>query len=133
MHCAQVKIFVVHVPEWTASKPADPIHTQGRMNRTPFPIDVDGRTHQEYALGHAPAATHIPIILRTAEGRVPNPDFLTQVKAAFQPTDRLAIACGSGGRAADAYAALTAAGFQSLQIIDGGFKAWTAAGLPVEQ
>jgi len=77
---------------------------------------LDVREADEWAAGHSPAATHMP---------------LGQLNPAAVPSDRPVIMiCRSGGRSAKAAAALAAAGHQ-VSNLQGGMKAWTAAGLPV--
>lgn len=77
---------------------------------------LDVREADEWAAGHSPAATHMP---------------LGQLDPAAVPRDRPVITiCRSGGRSAKAAAALSAAGHQ-VSNLDGGMNAWAAAGLPV--
>lgn len=77
---------------------------------------LDVREDDEWAAGHSPAATHRP---------------LGQLDPADIASDRLVITiCRSGGRSAKAAAALAAAGHQ-VSNLDGGMRAWAAAGLPI--
>ena len=48
-------------------------------------------------------------------------------------TSRCIVVCGSGGRARQACEKLTQSGVANLAILEGGIKAWHAAGLPVIQ
>ncbi len=50
----------------------------------------------------------------------------------FDPSARTILYCASGGRSALASVALTDLGYTDVAHLDGGFKAWTAAGKPVE-
>ena len=49
----------------------------------------------------------------------------------FETDRRIILYCASGGRSALAADALQRLGFQRIAHLDGGLKAWTAAGLPV--
>jgi rhodanese-related sulfurtransferase len=50
----------------------------------------------------------------------------------FDPSRRIILHCASGGRSALAADALQRMGYASVAHLDGGLKAWTAAGRPVE-
>lgn len=77
---------------------------------------VDVRDPHEWAAGHAPGATHLPL------GEL-HPDRL--------PTaERLLCICRSGARSSQAVAALRNAGYDAVNV-DGGMNAWHAHGLPV--
>lgn len=43
------------------------------------------------------------------------------------------VHCASGGRSTESLKHFKSLGFQDVYHLDGGFKAWQAAGLPVEQ
>ncbi|MGG6462398.1 rhodanese-like domain-containing protein [Solilutibacter silvestris] len=53
-------------------------------------------------------------------------------KAELDPGDRIILHCASGGRSALAANALKALGYGNIAHLDGGFKAWQAAGKPVD-
>jgi rhodanese-related sulfurtransferase len=53
-------------------------------------------------------------------------------KAEFDPGKRVILHCASGGRSALAAQTLKAMGYANVAHLDGGFKAWQAAGKPVE-
>ena len=77
---------------------------------------LDVREPDEWAAGHSPKATHIP---------------LGQLDPAAIPAGTSVIAiCRSGARSSRAAATLAAAGI-SVSNLDGGMKAWATAGLPV--
>lgn len=46
----------------------------------------------------------------------------------LQPTQRVVLYCGSGGRSALAALALKTMGYSQVALLQGGFKAWKAAG-----
>jgi rhodanese-related sulfurtransferase len=77
---------------------------------------IDVRGPDEFAAGHAPGATNIP---------------LDTLDPAALPRDRaLVTTCRTGRRGAQAAARLQAAGFD-VHNLAGGMTAWAAAGLPV--
>ena len=77
---------------------------------------LDVREEHEWAAGHAPTATHVP--LRTLPSNPP-------------PRDRPVIAvCHYGGRSGMAAEAMAAAGYD-VRNLAGGMDAWERAGLPV--
>ncbi|HSK51778.1 MAG TPA: rhodanese-like domain-containing protein [Clostridia bacterium] len=81
---------------------------------------LDVREPDEWAQGHVPGATLIPLgelAARTGE----------------LPRDRdIVVICRSGNRSAQGRDILLAAGFGSVTSVGGGIAAWSAAGLPVE-
>jgi len=80
---------------------------------------VDVREPDEWQVGHAPGATHIP---------------LGQLRAgrADLPRDReVLLICRSGGRSQQAQQVLRAAGHRRAVNVAGGMIAWGRAGLPV--
>ena len=84
-----------------------------------FVLDV--REANEYAEGHIPGATHIP---------------LGQLKRRLEelPHDRpIVTSCGHGERSATALSLIEAYGLRPLTNLDGGIDAWRDAGLEVER
>ena len=51
----------------------------------------------------------------------------------FQPGRRIIFHCASGGRSALAAATLQDLGYERVAHLDGGLKAWKAAGRPVDE
>jgi rhodanese-related sulfurtransferase len=90
---------------------------------------IDVRTPEEYVfVGHAEMARNIPLLFVKHEWNavmkefvvVPNPDFISEVKHLFVPTDTILVMCRSGDRSAIAVNALAKAGFVNVyNIIDG--------------
>ena len=90
---------------------------------------LDVRTPEEYVfVGHAEMARNIPLLFVKHEWNAetnqftvePNPDFISEVKRLFAPTDTLLVMCRSGDRSAMAVNALAKAGFVNVyNIIDG--------------
>jgi rhodanese-related sulfurtransferase len=86
-------------------------------------ILVDVREESEYAAGHAAGAIHLGkgVIERDIEAKVPD------------PTTPLVLYCGGGFRSALAADALQKMGYTNVISMDGGWRAWMQAGLPVER
>lgn len=88
----------------------------------PFKL-VDVREESEWAAGHAAGAIHLGkgVIERDIEKTVPDAD------------TRLVLYCGGGFRSALAADALHKMGYRNVISLDGGWKAWTESGMPVER
>jgi rhodanese-related sulfurtransferase len=84
---------------------------------------VDVREESEWARGRLPGAVHVGkgVIERDAEAAFPD---------LGAP---LVLYCGGGYRSALAADALRQMGYARVESMDGGFRAWTAAGYPVEE
>jgi len=84
---------------------------------------VDVREESEWARGHLPGAVHLGkgIIERDIEKAVPD-------KSA-----PLVLYCGGGFRSALAADNLQKMGYSNVISMDGGWRAWTEAGFPVEE
>jgi rhodanese-related sulfurtransferase len=83
---------------------------------------IDVREVPEYQAGHIPGAVLVPLSSFDA-ARVPH-----------DPSRRLVVHCQSGIRCGPASAKLVEAGFKGeINRLAGGFKAWLAAGGPVER
>ena len=82
---------------------------------------IDVREESEYAAGHLPTAIHLGrgILERDIEQRFP--DTATE----------LILYCGGGFRSALAADMLQKMGYTNVISMDGGFRAWKEAGLPV--
>lgn len=87
------------------------------------PVLVDVREDNEWDAGHAAGAVHLGkgIIERDIETRVPD------------KSTRLVLYCGGGFRSALAADNLQKMGYTDAISLDGGWKAWQQAGLPVEK
>jgi len=83
---------------------------------------IDVREESEFAAGRIPGAMHIGkgVIERDIESRVPDPG-----KA-------IVLYCGGGYRSALAAHNLSLMGYENVISMDGGFRAWKEAGLPIE-
>ena len=82
---------------------------------------VDVREDHEWARGHLPGAIHLGkgIIERDIEQAVPD------------KTTTLVLYCGGGYRSALVAEALERMGYRNVISLDGGWRAWNAAGLAV--
>lgn len=54
-------------------------------------------------------------------------------RSEFDPSRRIILSCASGGRSALAADTLREMGFTRVAHLDGGFKAWQAAGQPIDK
>lgn len=84
---------------------------------------VDVREDSEWAAGHAVGAVHLSkgVIERDIETKVPDKD------------TPMVLYCGGGFRSALAADNLQKMGYTNVISMDGGWRAWTQAGLPVER
>lgn len=82
---------------------------------------LDVREEEEWRRGHIPGARHLckGIVERDIETTIPRLD------------TPLVLYCGGGYRSALAADALQKMGYTGVASMDGGWRAWTAAGLPV--
>lgn len=84
---------------------------------------IDVREDAEWERGHIPGATHIGrgVLERDIEALIPDPG-----------TD-IVLYCGGGYRSALAADSLQRMGYANVKSMDGGFRGWKDAGLPVER
>lgn len=81
---------------------------------------LDVREPDEYAAGHIPDATLIPLgQLATRAGELDR-------------GERIVVVCRSGNRSAEGRDMLLGAGFHAVTSVEGGMTDWASAGLPVE-
>jgi rhodanese-related sulfurtransferase len=83
---------------------------------------VDVREESEWMAGHAAGALHLSkgIIERDIEARIPDKETC------------LVLYCGGGYRSALAADALRLMGYANVISLDGGWRAWNEASLPIE-
>lgn len=83
---------------------------------------VDTREDSEWNAAHASGAIHLGkgIIERDIEAAIPNAD------------KKVVLYCGGGYRSALAANALQKMGYTNVFSLAGGWRAWKAAGMPVE-
>jgi rhodanese-related sulfurtransferase len=84
---------------------------------------IDIREDHEWAAGHAAGAIHLSkgIIERDIETQAPD------------KSTTLVLYCGGGYRSALSADALGKMGYRNVISLDGGWRAWNDAGLPVEK
>ena len=82
---------------------------------------VDVREESEFAKGHIPGSIHLGkgVIERDIEGKIPDTG------------TELILYCGGGYRSALAADNLQKMGYTNVLSMDGGWRGWTEAGLPV--
>jgi len=83
---------------------------------------IDVREKDDWTGGHAQGAKHLTRgeVELEIEEQVPNLD------------QRIICYCGGGSRSALVAESLQKMGYRNVRSISGGFRAWKAAGLPVE-
>jgi rhodanese-related sulfurtransferase len=84
---------------------------------------VDVRETQEFEGGRLPKAVHIPLSQLDSRGS-------ELARYAGRP---VVAYCGSGNRSRMAARALARLGFTDVYHLQGGYRAWKDAGLPVEK
>jgi rhodanese-related sulfurtransferase len=84
---------------------------------------IDVREDNEWSAGHAAGAIHMGkgIIERDIEAKVPD------------KSTKMVLYCGGGFRSALVADALQKMGYENPISLDGGWRAWTGAGLAVEK
>jgi rhodanese-related sulfurtransferase len=84
---------------------------------------VDVREESEWNAGHIPGAVHLGkgVIERDIEQKVPETD------------KEIVLYCGGGFRSALAAESLQKMGYTNVISMDGGWRGWKEAGLPVEK
>lgn len=84
---------------------------------------IDTRENDEWDAGHAAGSVHLGkgIIERDIEAKVPDKNA------------KMVLYCGGGYRSALAADALRQMGYTNAISLDGGWRAYQAAGLPVEK
>ena len=122
----------------------DPEEAKARLDADDGSIYLDVRSRAEFASGHAPGAVNIPLLDQQpgSPGLAPNPNFVAEVRARFQPDQQLITACLRGGRSMRAAQALIAEGFTKVVDMRGGwdgeldpagnvvFEGWARRGYP---
>ena len=84
---------------------------------------LDVREPAEYGAGRLPRAINVPLSQLASRGQELG-------KLTGRP---VIVYCERGGRSRNAGAALAKQGFTDIYNLNGGFRAWKDAGLPVEQ
>jgi thiosulfate/3-mercaptopyruvate sulfurtransferase len=117
----------------------DLLLTPGQLAASPDRLVIDLRPAEQFSAGHIPGAVHLDLwgvsLIDTSEA--PLRAFMWMVGHLFAlrgvTPDRPVVVYeqDSGMRAARAFWLLEYLGHPSVSVLDGGFAAWTSAGLPV--
>lgn len=99
--------------------PQLPVHELDENKGQFQPLDV--RKDKEWNNGYIPGATHVFL------------GELTDKLGTLEKEKNYAVYCASGYRASIASSLLQKNGFKNIHNIPGSFKAWKAAGLPIEK
>ena len=92
-------------------------------------VVVDVREPEEWQHGHLDHSVSAPRGLLEFFADPTSP----RHKAALDPQTRTIVLCASGARAALAALTLQTMGYDDVAVLEGGLKAWTAAGLPTNE
>jgi rhodanese-related sulfurtransferase len=109
---------------WDAKSRVKEVNIEGYRHLPPENLVlIDVREDNEWAAGHAAGAIHLGkgIIERDIETEIPD------------KSTTLVLYCGGGYRSALAADALQKMGYTEAVSLDGGWRAWVDAGLPVEK
>ena len=84
---------------------------------------VDVREDTEWAKAHAEGAVHLGrgVLERDIESRIPDKNA------------EIVLYCGGGFRSALAAESLQKMGYRNVISMDGGFRGWVEAGMPIER
>lgn len=96
---------------------------RAELTENPDSLVVDVRTPAEFRAGHIPGAINLPLAQIDAHLR----------RIVSDAGGHMVLVCQSGGRACQAFDALTGAGLDAVEVLDGGMGSWVAAGGPVER
>ena len=88
-------------------------------------ILIDVREESEYAQGHIPGAVHMSRgVIEARLSMVPN----------YQnPETRIVLYCRTDARATLVAASLKNMGYVAVEVLTGGFEAWSQAGRPIKK
>lgn len=109
------------------------------LKRTPAPLVIDLRPPEDFAAGHIPGAVHLDLWGVSLIDTDPAPlkafmwmiEHLFNLRGVDASTPVVVYDEQSGLRAARAFWFLEYFGHPDVKLLDGGFNAWTRAGLPV--
>lgn len=87
-------------------------------------ILIDVRAQSEFEKGHIPGATLYPLNMFDAQA------LIHKVRIPFPTPPTIYVACHSGSQSIEACKMLADAGYEYIVILEGGMRAWKAAGLP---
>lgn len=110
----------------SAAEPAtaSPAQADTWLAATPKAQVLDVRTKEEFAGGHLAKAILIPWT---------DKDFTVRAAKELDPRKPVLVYCLSGGRSAEAAAALVKLGFTEVRNLAGGIAAWQRTGKPIDK
>ncbi|MEI6178833.1 MAG: rhodanese-like domain-containing protein [Verrucomicrobiota bacterium] len=110
----------------SAVEPAtvSPAQADTWLAATPKAQVLDVRTKEEFAGGHLAKAILIPWT---------DKDFTVRAAKELDPRKPVLVYCLSGGRSAEAAAALVKLGFTEVRNLAGGIAAWQQTGKPIDK
>lgn len=128
-------------------KQIDPIQTNAILQQDSSAVYIDVRTPEEFANGHVPGSTNIPVMFPDPVSRrmTPNPEFVKTVEASYSKDKKIICGCQMGGRSQYAADMLVQSGFADVSNMQGGFggakdpmgrvvaAGWLQSNLPVEK
>jgi thiosulfate/3-mercaptopyruvate sulfurtransferase len=111
----------------------------GALESPDRPLLIDLRPSEDFATGHIPGAVHLDLWGVSLVDTDPAPlkafmwiiDHLFNLRGVSESTPVVVYDEQSGMRAARGFWFLEYFGHPRVQVLDGGFNAWTRAGLPV--
>ncbi len=120
---------------------SDQLHEQLQADPAARPLVLDIRPAEQFAAGFVPGAAHLDLFGLSLVDTDPAPlrAFLWMIEHLFASrgvsADRPVVVYDeqSGNRAARAFWFLELFGHTGVRVLDGGFNAWKAAGLPVSR
>jgi rhodanese-related sulfurtransferase len=107
----------------TVVKNVSPDEAEKALKERKDVVVLDVRTPEEYKAGHIAGAKNIDFNA---------PDFAKQISTLDKSKTYL-VHCAGGGRSGRSLATFKEQNFSSILHLDKGFKAWEAAGKPVEK
>src|SRR5262245_793598 len=107
----------------TRVRETDVTEVKHKLDRGERFVLIDVREESEYARGHLPGAVHLSkgVIERDIEAWLPDHD------------TPIVLYCGGGYRSALSADNIQRMGYSNVISMDGGWRAWTEAGLPTEK
>src|SRR5947209_5658341 len=113
--------------------------TPAELARDGHRLVIDIRPTEDFVAGHIPGAVHLDLWGLSLTDTDPGPlkafmwiiDHLFNLRGVDAKTRVVVYDAQSGMRAARAFWFLEYFGHPQVQVLDGGFDAWTRAGLPV--
>jgi rhodanese-related sulfurtransferase len=112
---------VLAVPEPDSIKHVTAKEAAKYLKANPDTVVLDIRTPKEYKAGHLAKAKNIDYY---------EDDFKSDL-GKLDKSKTYLVHCASGGRSSRSLAVFSKLGFKSVVHLDGGYKGWAKAGLPV--